>query len=180
MAAKKPRKPKKKAAAKKEAKQPFAVLPPSLDIRKVGRPSKYDPSFCDLVLELGAQGKSRAQMAACLGIDRATLNDWCEKHEEFSRATKKALDLSLAWWEDAGQVNMTRQGFNATAYIFQIKNRFRDDYRDVNHHEHAGRDGGPIETRQISDREFARWLALKLHRGAMNGHANANGHAATE
>lgn len=41
--------------------------------------------------------------------------------------------------------------------------------------EHSGKDGGPIETREISDRDFARWMALKLHRGAMtNGHAEPN------
>jgi hypothetical protein len=39
------------------------------------------------------------------------------------------MDLSLAWWEEAGQINMTRQGFNATAYIFQIKNRFNAGYK---------------------------------------------------
>jgi phage terminase small subunit len=42
----------------------------------------------------------------------------------------------------------------------------------IDKHEVAGKDGGPIETREMSDRDFARWLALKLHRGAMaNGHA---------
>ena len=38
--------------------------------------------------------------------------------------------------------------------------------------EHTGKDGGPIETHEVSDRDFARWLALKLQRAAMtNGHA---------
>lgn len=45
----------------------------------------------------------------------------------------------------------------------------------VDRAEHTGKDGGPIETREISDREFARWMALKLHRGAMvNGHDKPN------
>jgi transcriptional regulator with XRE-family HTH domain len=120
-------------------KQPFAELPPSLDIRKVGRPSKYDPSYCELVLDLGADGKSRAQIAAALGINRDTLSEWCKKHAEFSGAIKSAQDLALAWWENAGQFNMTRQGFNATAFIFQVKNRFREDYRDAS--EITGKDG---------------------------------------
>lgn len=42
----------------------------------------------------------------------------------------------------------------------------------IDKHEVAGKDGGPIETREMSDRDFARWLALKLQRAAMpNGHA---------
>ena len=44
--------------------------------------------------------------------------------------------LSFAWWEDVGQKHMLQPGFNATAFIFQMKNRFRDDYRDVQHGEH--------------------------------------------
>jgi phage terminase small subunit len=44
----------------------------------------------------------------------------------------------------------------------------------IDKHEVAGKDGGPIETREMSDRDFARWLAMKLQRGAM-----ANGKAPT-
>lgn len=137
---------------KRKDQQPFAELPPALTaLTKRGRPSLYDPEFCDLVLDLGAEGKSKAQIAARLGINRDTLNEWTKKHPEFSVAVKNAQELALAWWEDAGQVNMARQGFNATAYIFQMKNRFREDYRDVTNLEHTGKDGGPIETRDVRD-----------------------------
>lgn len=109
-------------------------------------------------------------MAACLGIDRDTLNEWCKQHEEFSRAVKKALDLSLAWWEDAGQLNMTRQGFNATAYIFQIKNRFRDDYKDVSQ----------VDTRRLDKdlNEYTDDELAALARGSSAGAAKAANGAA--
>jgi DNA-binding XRE family transcriptional regulator len=125
-------------AEKQERKQQFAELPPPLDIRTVGRPTKYDPTYCDLVRELGAEGKSKAQIAAAIGVNRDTLNEWSKLHREFSVAVKDAQELALAWWETAGQVNMARQGFNATAYIFQMKNRFRDDYRDQHDHKLSG------------------------------------------
>ena len=125
------RKARKKSTAKKVEKQPYAELPPSLDIRKIGRPSKYDPSYCDLVIDLGAVGKSKAQIAAAIGVSRTTIDSWALLHPEFLDALKSAYDLALSWWEDAGQINMLRQGFNATAFIFQMKNRFREDYRDV-------------------------------------------------
>jgi len=135
---------------KRKDQQPFAELPPALmSLTKRGRPSMYDPEFCEIVLELGAEGKSKAQIAARLGINRDTLNEWTKIHPEFSVAVKNAQELALAWWEDAGQVNMARQGFNATAYIFQMKNRFREDYRDVTAMEHTGKNGGPIETRDV-------------------------------
>jgi Homeodomain-like domain-containing protein len=140
------RKPNKKGRGGKD-KQPFAQLPASLDIRKVGRPSKYDPSFCDLVIELGAQGKSKAQIAAALGVHRETVNIWTKAHPEFSDAIKGAQDLALAWWETVGQMNMCRQGFNATAFIFQMKNRFPADYKEK--HEISGDPERPIVTRIV-------------------------------
>jgi hypothetical protein len=161
----KPAKPKatkkakpKKVSPQQQTKQPFAVLPPSLDIRKIGRPSKYDPSFCELVLDLGSEGKSRAQIAAAIGVDRDTLREWAKQYPEFSVAIKGAKELELAWWENAGQINMTRQGFNATAFIFQMKNRFREDYRDTQALEHTGKNGGPLG---VSNADIQRMAELK-------------------
>lgn len=140
--------PKRKKTEPKKDKpeKPKAELPPSLQPKKIGRPSKYDPSYCELVVDLGAAGKSKAQIAAAIGVTRTTMDSWAEKFPEFLGALKAAKDLELAWWESAGQFNMVRQGFNATAFIFQMKNRFRDDYRDVSVNEHTGKDGGPIQT----------------------------------
>jgi hypothetical protein len=170
------RKPKSKKKTE-SARQPFAELPPSLDIRKVGRPSKYHTSFCDLVLDLGAEGKSKAQIAAALGISRETLHAWCKQYPAFSDAIKAAADLALAWWENAGQTNMTRQGFNATAFIFQMKNRFRDDYRDAS--EITGKDGKDlIPDKPVTAFDLARYMAFILEQASErkpNGHAN--GHA---
>jgi helix-turn-helix resolvase-like protein len=141
-------KPKKTGGEKGKGKsQPFAALPPSLDIRNIGRPTKYDPSFCDLVVDLGAEGKSKVQIAARIGISRQTLDNWAKQHPEFLDAIKWAKDLEQAWWEDAGQENMVRQGFNATAFIFQMKNRFHDDYKDK--HEISGDPNRPIVTRIV-------------------------------
>jgi hypothetical protein len=121
--------PTKGSRAPSPRKRDNAELPPAV-ATKLGRPSKYDPSLCDLVIKLGALGKSKAQMAASIGIARSTFALWEQEYRAFSEAVKAAMDLSLSWWEEAGQLNMTRPGFNATAYIFQMKNRFSADYRD--------------------------------------------------
>lgn len=160
-----------KKPKKEKPQQPFAELPPALDIRKVGRPSKYDPSFCDLIMDLGAQGKSKAQMAADLGCSRNTMDNWATQNPEFQRALKDALDLSLAWWETTGQQNMTRSGFNATAFIFQVKNRFREDYRDVNAHEVTGKDGKELMP-EPNSRDVAR-AVLDILRSAKVEDPNA-------
>lgn len=103
-----------------------------------GRPSKYDPAFCERVIASGEEGKTLASMANDLDIDRSTLNEWMEAHPEFSRAVKRGLEKAQAWWEDEGR-KATFGGisnFNATSYIFQMKNRFKEDWRDK--HEVAG------------------------------------------
>jgi len=98
-----------------------------------GRPTKYDPKFCDTVQASGAEGKTLAEMANDLDVDRSTLNEWCELHQDFSRAVKRGLDKAQAWWENNGRVATFGgfPGYNATSYIFQMKNRFKDDWRDA-------------------------------------------------
>ena len=105
-----------------------------------GRPTDYKPALCDRVLELGAEGKTLAEIAADLDVARSTLNDWRAKHEEFAYAINRALEKAQAWWENNGRIATFGgfDGFNATSYIFQMKNRFRDDWRDKIEQEHSG------------------------------------------
>lgn len=97
-----------------------------------GRPSDYDPAFCERVIDLGKEGASKAEMAAELGVVRQTLDNWCDAHPEFLDAVKEALGYSQAWWEKQGRLATFggADGFNATSYIFNMKNRFPSDWRD--------------------------------------------------
>jgi hypothetical protein len=119
----------------------------------VGRPSKYKPEYCEQALELGKAGKSKAQIAARLGVSRPTLDAWTEEHPEFLYAVNRARDLALAWWEDQGQDGLTADKFNATAFIFQVKNRFRDDYRDKHEVENSGELGLTVNIVRHGDRK---------------------------
>lgn len=97
-----------------------------------GRPTKYKPEFCDTVMLAGEEGMTLAEMARELGVDRSTVNDWIAAHPEFSRAIKSGLDRAQAWWEGQGRTATFGgiEGFNATSYIFQMKNRFKEDWSD--------------------------------------------------
>ena len=99
--------------------------------KKMGRPSKYQPEFCEQAIELGSAGKSRTQIARTLGVVRQTLTDWEKAHAEFSDAMSIAEEYSQAWWEDQGQegIHLGKQ-FNGFVYSFQMKNRFRKDYSE--------------------------------------------------
>lgn len=138
-----------------------------------GRPSVYDPAMCERVIKYGEEGKSRAWIAAKLGITRGTLYEWMKSHPDFSDALDVAKLREQAWWEDAGQENMIsdREGpsINAGLYNKQMASRFREDHAE--RHEVTGADGGPIATRDETplDREAAaRLFALAIAHAVAN------------
>ena len=138
---------------------------------KVGRPTKYDPTWMlDKIIEVGRLGGSKDKMAAMIGVHLDTLYDWAEKHAEFSEALKKAVQLSKVWWENFGQVSALGMvdGFNSTTWIFNMKNRFPETYRDVKITE-LNNTGAPlIDARSITinarelDPEYRQSLKLAL------------------
>lgn len=104
-----------------------------------GRPTDYRAEYCERVIALGREGKSKAQIACALDVHRGTLDDWAGRHAEFAVAIARARDLSLAWWEEQLERGIwAGKEFNATAYAFAMKNRFPDDYRDKHEHKVEG------------------------------------------
>jgi len=92
----------------------------------------YNQSMCDEAEQLLAAGKSIARVATNLGVCRDTIYDWRDKHPEFAKALKVGKDASQAKWEDIGQDGVCGdiKNFSATAWMFTMKNRFRDDYKE--------------------------------------------------
>lgn len=136
--------------------------PPAPRAPKFGRPSKYKPEFCQRVVDLGFAGKGKAQMAAGLGIDRGTLNEWMKAHEEFSRAVSMGLELAMAWWQDQGQAGINLgKDFNGFVYSFEMRNRFRDDYSDK------------IDVRHDATASFKGIWAALADRGKAKSHEEA-------
>ena len=96
-----------------------------------GRPTKYNEAFCEKVIELGKIGASKHEMQLELDICHQTMTNWCQEHPEFLAAIKKALEFSQGWWERMGRkATFDSEGFNATSYIFNMKNRFKQDWND--------------------------------------------------
>jgi transposase len=111
-----------------------------------GRPTKYLPEMCERVVEFGKLGMSKCEMEAELEIAHDTFNRWQKEIPEFSDAVRQAVRHSQAWWERKGREATFGgvDGYNATSYIFQMKNRFREDWNDTVKNEHSGPNGGPI------------------------------------
>lgn len=131
--------------------------------RPIGRPSKYDPAMCDKVVELGKTGASRAEIAWELDIHIDTFIEWQKQHPPFSEAVKKAMQLAQGWWERKGRLaTFDSKDFSAVSYIFQMKNRFREDWSDRTVQEHVGKDGEAIEVKDSG--ADARRVAFMLGR----------------
>jgi len=91
---------------------------------KVGRPTKYKSEMCDIVVELMAEGASKTEVMAELGIWRETFYRWTNEKPEFSDTIKKGQQLSRAWWERKGRVNLENRKFNYPLWYKNMKNRF--------------------------------------------------------
>lgn len=90
-----------------------------------GRPTKYDPKYCEMLIEHRSQGFSMESFAAKIGVNRDTLLEWARVHPEFSGAKKDAIDKCQAFHEDfimRHTVLPKDVKFNAAPYIFMLKN----------------------------------------------------------
>lgn len=75
----------------------------------VGRPSEYDPSYCDKVDEY-LKNASRENMhlpkvesfAIYLGVTKKTLYNWSKEHEEFLHALDKIMTIQAERLIDDG------------------------------------------------------------------------------
>jgi hypothetical protein len=136
-----------------------------------GRPSKYDPKMIEQARKLCELGATDREVADFFEISESTLNLWKGLHPEFSESLKvgkTAADerviqslyrRATGYVHDAVKIAVNSQGEvtqvpfvehyppDTTAAIFWLKNRRKEEWRDRVDHEHAGRDGGVIQTK---------------------------------
>jgi hypothetical protein len=108
-----------------------------------GRPTKYDPAYCEQVVEHMATGASLTSFAAEIDVARDTLSEWANVHPEFSAAVKRAKAKCAAWWEKRnrdGAENGVPPGSN-TLIIFGLKNMAPDEWADKQQIDHRSGDG---------------------------------------
>lgn len=114
----------------------------------MGRPSDYDPSLCDVVIQCGRDGFSKAEIAATLDCCRQTLENWAAAHPEFLDALHRAHELSLAWWEGKARTNLATTGFQAGLWKQAMSGRFPSEpYRE--RQELSGPNGGSIKYEKV-------------------------------
>lgn len=124
--------------------------------RPVGRPSKYKPEYCDLLIQhMRDEGLSFESFGGVVDVCRDTLYEWANQHPEFSDAKKRGESHGRLYWEKRGRDGMYNEtikdddgmtvtrSINSTVWIFTMKNRF------------GWRDKQEIETRDASKDSLA-------------------------
>jgi hypothetical protein len=115
---------------------PFAQkrLPAHL-ARPVGRPTEYQPEYCELVIEKMGQGYSLTAFAGSIRVAKETVYRWIKEYSEFSDAVSRAKPARLTSLET--KLLRSRKGAETTAAIFALRNADPDEWRDVKHQEHS-------------------------------------------
>ena len=167
-----------------------------------GRPTAYDPSFCDEARELAEEGLTDQEIADHFGVDRATLYKWKNKHKPFrdairdggsrcdDRVERSLYQKAVGYEIDAVKVFMPAGAKEpvyapykewhapdtAAAFIW-LKNRRSGKWRD--RHEHTGADGAPLIPAEQPG-ELARRMAFALLRASATAIEPVEGQVALE
>ena len=130
--------------------------------KALGRPritlTDLAENWRDVMHSIYNDGGSDAEVKVALAIPpaRAMSNDlWDDLQEReplFSEAVKEGRQLAEAWWTGAGRKGIfLGKDFNATTYIFNMKNRFLH-WRDKHEVQHsADKDAPPVFTLKIDN-----------------------------
>jgi hypothetical protein len=91
----------------------------------LGRPTKYDPKYCEELVEWMSKGMSFESFSGTIDTHRETLYEWAKQHKDFSDAKKLGREKSLIFYEKLGlSAQMGKiKGFIPSVHIFTMKNK---------------------------------------------------------
>ncbi len=130
-----------------------------------GRPTIYKPEFCDLLIDHMEKGFSYESFAGLIGVSKQTIYDWEKANQEFLDSKKIGVEKSRLFWETQGIEGIytteifeqdengsrsTKKALNSSVWIFNMKNRFKDEWRDKQEAELSGNVTGVLMPNPVS------------------------------
>lgn len=131
-----------------------------------GRPTDYDEKFCQIAYSMALLGATDEDLAQAFDVSRTTINEWKNKHIEFSEHLKKGkliadsnvasrlYERALGFEHDSEEIKVISMGKEGSAIervpirkiyppdtvaaIFWLKNRQSDKWRDKQEVQHTG------------------------------------------
>lgn len=118
-----------------------------------GRPTKYTPEMCDLVVAICSEGYSLTGFAGKVGVSRATVSNWMAEYPEFLKAAERAQAASAAWWEEhareVGTVPDAGKGGRGGMVQFALRNMAARDWKERQELDHQSSDGSMTPKRVV-------------------------------
>ena len=118
------------------------------------------------------------QSAEKTGVNRSTVYDWRKADPDFEKAFQSALDAAVTQLEDEakrrahdgweepvwyeGQQCGTVRKFSDTLLIFLLKANKPEKYRETIRNEITGKNGGPVEYRDMTTEQLKALLAQQM------------------
>lgn len=92
----------------------------------MARQSQFKPEYCEMLVDHMAKGFSFESFAGVVKTSMQTLRVWTQKHPEFEQAKDEGMARCRLFWEKIGIGGALGQieNFNATSFIFNMKNRW--------------------------------------------------------
>lgn len=160
----------------------------------MARPEKWKAEYAKIVKVACSLGATDQEIADMLGVSVRTIYYWRQtkpalcaamvvgKEEADNRVERSLYNRATGYSYQSEKIVTVAQGGgysevqhipirehvppDVTAQIFWLKNRRKDDWRDRQQLEHTGKDGGAIETVELTPREIAQRAAFLLAKGA--------------
>src|SRR5690606_1482922 len=90
-------------------------------------------------------GLSIESFGGVVDVSKSTIYEWIDNFSDFSDSVKTGTEKSRLFWEKAGvkglfnrsESGVGSESFNTANWIFTMKNRFRDEWRDKQEVDHT-------------------------------------------
>jgi len=91
-----------------------------------GRPTKYDPKYCELIIKHFSEGGNITSFAGTISVSKQTVYTWLDTYPAFLDAKDIAHGKAAAFYNKIGIGLMTGKfkGGSASAWVFTQKNCF--------------------------------------------------------
>lgn len=182
----------KRAADRAEARAKGVDLEAEETKPTIGRPTDYDPSFCDIAASACARGATINELADMLKVNRATVYRWMAQHQTFCDAINIAREMAdkrvgfslyeraVGYTYDSVKI-MQSEGVplivpyqehvppDVSAIKWWQSNRDPENWRERSSVEHTGKGGGPIQVSNETDLALARRIAFAMSQSLVRG-----------
>jgi regulator of sigma D len=112
--------------------------------RSVGRPTDYNPKYCQGIIDYMKDGKFKIQYAVEIGVCESTIYEWAKKHDEFSKSIRIAEECCKAWWINHGVDMLDEESSKHDSRIYSMFMNNMHGWGDKQKIELTGKDGGDL------------------------------------